>query len=787
MPVLASVVVASLATGIGVNTVVFSWFQALVLDPVPGVERGGDLHFVEPRSGTGGYPGTSFPEYEDLSGRLSGFRSLFAFRSAPLSVGAPGQVERTFGQFVSDNFFAALDLQPALGRFPESRRDASGTTEPVVVISWDYWHTRFSGSPAALGRRLRVNGRLLAIAAVTPESFQGTVLGLAFDLWIPAALGPELGGGAGDLDDRRIRAFSTAGYLQRGVTAARAQAELDDAMRQLAVAHPATNGTLTAEVLPFWRAPRGPQMLLVGAVVTLQAVLLLLLLAVCGNTASLLLARTTSREPEIAVRLALGAPRWRIARLILAECAWLAALGTALGAALAVWGTSALRAIPLPAVVPIRFQTSVDLQVLAFACTLGVTACLLAGAAPAARATRLTPQTALRTGSQAAGRRRLGPLLMGLEAALAVIVLIVAALFLTRFAESRETDPGFRRQGVLLAAYDLARRDTGVDESATFAARLLERVRDLPEVVGAAIASLVPLDIHGLPRRGVTVEGRARADGRLDEVLTNTVTPGYFAVMDLDLVSGAGFARLDDETAPPQVVINETFARTLLGDRPALGRQVQSGGRAFTITGIVEDSIYDAFGEPPTPAVYFSYRDRPASRGELHVRTREGAEDRLAPAIARIVRDLDPRLPLYDVRTLGDHVERNLFLRRVPARMFAVLGPMLLLLAAIGIYGVVSHSVARRTPETGVRLALGSTPSRVVRHFVAESVEAVGLGAFAGGIVATALATLLPGTFEPRIFVAVPLILVAVAVLASWLPARRAARIQPVEALRRFS
>jgi hypothetical protein len=221
MPVLATVVVASLATGIGVNTVVFSWFQALVLDPVPGVQRGGDLHFVEPRSDTG-YPGTSFPEYEDLRARLSGFRRLFAFRSAALSVGEPGQVERTFGQFVSDNFFGGLDLRPALGQFPEPGGDPSGTTEPVVVISWDYWQTRFSGSSDTLGRLLRVNGRLLAIAAVTPESFQGTVLGLAFDLWIPAALGPELGDGAADLEDRRFRGFSVAGHLQPGVSAARA-------------------------------------------------------------------------------------------------------------------------------------------------------------------------------------------------------------------------------------------------------------------------------------------------------------------------------------------------------------------------------------------------------------------------------------------------------------------------------------------------------------------------------------------------------------------------------------
>jgi predicted permease len=784
---LSAVIVASLAAGLGVNTVVFSWFQALVLEPVPGVARAGDLQFVEPRSEAGGYPGASFAEYEDLRERLDGMEGLVAFRSAPLGVGEPGRIERTFGQFVSDNYFDALGLRPALGRFPASGGRAAGATDPVVVISYDYWQTRFDAAPDALGRTLRVNDRLLTIGAVTPKTFQGTVLGLAFDLWIPAALAPELTGMARTLDDRRVRGFTIAGRLRPGVPRAAVQAELDEVMRRLGQEHPSTNATIGADVLPFWQAPRGPQRLLVGAVVTLQAVLLLLLLTVCANTASLLLARTSSRESEMAVRLALGARRWQVARLLLAECAWLALLATGLGTAIAVWGTNALRAIPLPAVVPIRFQTSVDLQVLAFAATLGVLACLLVGAAPAARASRLAPHASLRAGSQGSNpRRRLGALLMGLEAALAVVVLLAAALFLMRFADSRETDPGFRRDGVLLAAYDLGRRDADAEASANFAARLLDRVRALPGVEAAAIAGSVPLDIHGMPRAGLTIEGQPRADGRRHEALMNTVTPGYFAAMDLALVAGTDFVRLDDDAAPAQAIVNETFARTLLGDRPPLGRRLWLGDRPFSIAGVVADAVYDAFGEPPTPVVYFSYRDRPGPRGELHVRTRAGTEERLAPALERIVRELDPMLPLYDVRTLADHVDRNLFLRRVPARMFAVLGPMLLVLAAIGIYGVVSHGVSRRTSEIGMRLALGGTTARVVRLFVMEALEVVSLGALAGWIVAAAVASLLPGAFDPAVFVSVPLVLVFVAALAAWLPARYASRIQPVEALRRL-
>ena len=307
----------------------------------------------------------------------------------------------------------------------------------------------------------------------------------------------------------------------------------------------------------------------------------------------------------------------------------------------------------------------------------------------------------------------------------------------------------------------------------------------MPAIESVAIASAVPLDIHGLPLRSIAVEGRARSDAAPDRALTNTVTPGYFRTMGIAFAAGRDFVDLDDAAAPPQAIVNEEFVRRFIGEGEAIGRRIESRGASYTIAGIVRNSVSEAFGEPPTPVIYLSYRDRPAARGEIHVRTRAGAETLVAPDVERVVRDLDPTLPLYDVRTLGDHIERNLFLRRIPARMFVVLGPALLLLAAIGIYAVVAYAVSRRTAEIGVRLALGATTSRVVSEIIADSMRVVSAGALVGWALAVLVDVhLVRGPLYASVFGGVPAVLLGVAAMACWLPARRAARVDPVDALR---
>jgi macrolide transport system ATP-binding/permease protein len=786
MPGLAAVIIVSLAAGIGVNTTIFSWIQMILFQPMPGVSGAANFLLVEPRSETSGYPGASWLEYRDLQTRVPALRDVVASQMVPFSVGEPGQTEWTHGQLVSGNYFSALGLKPAIGRFIRLEEAERPGTEPVLVISYDYWQTRFRGAPEAVGQKLRVNDRDLTIIGVAPREFQGTMVPLKFELWAPATMAPALLGGTRDLEDRSSRAFSLIGMLRPGATRQEAQAEFSAAMAQLARDYPEASAGIGGEILSFWEAPRGPQRLLISGLAILQGVMLLLLLAVCGNTANLMLARGSTRQREMAVRIAMGAGRWRIVSLVLSENILLALLGASLGAAFAVWGTTALRIAPMIGAFPILFPTKVDAFTLAFAMLLGAACGLIFSAPPALHLARLDPQDGLRSGPNTSARSRTRKVLMGVEVGLASVVLIAAALFLDSFRSARQTDPRFRPEGVLLAAYDRSGRNPDDASDREFAARLLEGLRSLPGVEAAAIATNVPLDLHGVPRRSFTVQGRVRTEPGQDQAICNTVTPEYFKVMGIPLLEGADFADMRDKAAPAQAIVNEEFVRRYLNGANAIGRRIQTRTQSLAIIAVARNSVYDAFGEPPQPALYFSYRDRPQDRGEIHLRTRSANETVLTSEARTVLRDLDPMLPLYDVRTFSQHIERNLYLRRIPARMFAVLGPLLLGLAAIGIYAVVSYAVARRTREIGVRLAFGATSKRIVLQIIRENLGAIARGTAVGWLLALAISihAIPNGPFNLPVFIGVPAILLGVATLACWIPARRASRIDPMAGLR---
>ncbi|HUE86123.1 MAG TPA: ABC transporter permease [Vicinamibacterales bacterium] len=783
-PVMAMVVVLSLGIGIGVNTVVFSWIQALVFRPIPGVADASSFHLIETRGEGHVRPGSSWQEYLDLKRQVPSLDNLLAFRMVPLNVGTPPRTERTYALLVSGNYFDALGLRPARGRFLRPDEVRAAGREPVAVVSHDYWLTRLGGSSDVVGRTLRVNDAELSIVGVAPEGFLGTVLGLQFDMWVPATLAPVLLGGSPELDDRSIRGYYAMGTLESDATARTAQAEVAAAMQRLSQEFPATNTGMTAEVLPFWRASRGPQGLLLQGLAVLQAVMLLLLLAVCGNTANLVLARASTRVKDIAVRLAVGAGSWRIARLLLVENLMLGLLGASLGALIAWWGSNALRAVPFTAQFPVRFHTELNGAGLAFAMALGVLCALVFGAAPALQLARLSPQLVMRHGGGTPAHRRLRGLLMGAQVALAMMVLVAAALFFQSFRETQDVNPGFRTEGILLAGYDPG-RPVDDDRARQFADDLLSRLRALPDVEAAAIALSMPLDIHGLPVRSFVIEGRARTDGSRDRAVSNVVTPGYFETMGIPFLAGGDFAGLSDKSAPRQAIVNAAFVTRLLDGGEALGRQLWFGDSVHTIVGIVRTSLSDSFSEPPTPAVYLSYRDRPSRIGEIHVRTALGDETLLVPAIRRVVESVDPSIPLYNVRTMTEHIDMNLALRKIPARMFVVLGPLILMLAAIGIYAVVAYNVSQRTAEIGVRMALGASGRAVRRQIVGEGLKVVAIGAIIGWLPAAFLYThLMRGRLDAPVFGGVPLVLLALAAVACWAPARRASRVDPVIALR---
>src|SRR5260221_4151000 len=558
----------------------------LVSEPLPAVSGAANFLLAEPRTETGGYPGASWLEYRDLRTEVPALRDIVASQMVPFNVGERGQTERTHGQLVSGNYFSALGLKPAIGRFIRPEEAERPGTEPVVVISYDYWQTRFRGAPEAVGQELRVNERDLIVIGVTPKEFQGTMVPLKFGLWVPATMARALLGGTRDLEDRTIRAFSLIGMLKPGATRQEAQAEVSTAMAQFARDYPEASAGIGGEILTFWKAPRGPQRLLISGLAILQGVMLLLLLAVCGNTANLMLARGSTRQREMAVRMALGAGRWRIVSLVLSENMLLALLGAGFGAAIAVWGTTALRVAPMIGAFPILFPTKVDEFTLAFAMLLGAACGLIFSAAPAVHLAGLDPQDGLRSGSNTPLRSRARKVLMGVEVGLAMVVLIAAALFFEGFRSARPTDSRVPAEGGLLAAYDLSGRNPNDASEREFAARLVERLRSLPDVEAAAIATNVPLALHGIPARPFTVQGRVRPEAGQDRAISNAVTPGYFKVMGIPLREGNDFADMRDKAAPPQAIVNEEFVRRYLNGAGAIGRRIQTRAESFTIIGV---------------------------------------------------------------------------------------------------------------------------------------------------------------------------------------------------------
>jgi hypothetical protein len=528
MPGLSAVVILSLGVGIGVNTAVFSWIQALVLHPLPGVSDASRFHPVETRAEAGTRPGSSWPEYLDLRERVRGFDDLIASRMVPLSLGEPGRTERVSAQLVSDNFFSALRLQPVLGRFPRADEAARAGGEPIVVISHGFWHSRLGGAPAALGQTLRLNDQNLTIVGVAPPGFQGTVLGLDFDLWVPATLAPALFAGSRELEDRSQRGYALLGSLPPHAALARVQTELDAAMAELARLYPDTNAGVQAEVLTFWQALRGPPRMLARALWILQALMLLLLLAVCGNTANLVLARASTRQREIGVRLTLGASPGRILGLLLTENVLLAVLGAGVGTAIAVWGTDALRAVPFSTSWPIRFQTRVDAVALAFAALLGIACGWLS--APSRRPARAWTRSGAPRG-RGTGRSRMRNALMGPKwrSPSRASSWPPSLPERARHARHRSRLPARRRA---LAAYDLSGR--GLDDAGTsaFATRLLDGLRALPGVEAAASRAPSPSTSTACPSgpsRSRAERGRTACPIRRSSTPSPRATSGRWA------------------------------------------------------------------------------------------------------------------------------------------------------------------------------------------------------------------------------------------------------------------
>ena len=794
----------TIGLGVGANSAIFSLINAILLRPPTAVVEPDRLVgvFTSDYSGPP-FGSSSFADIDDFGKLGSGiFSGVMGFSPRPAAVGSDENLERIAAEVVTDNYFQVLGSPMTLGRaFGPEQRVSGG--EPVAVISYALWQRRFGGDPAIAGKPLRMNAREFTIIGVAPRGFSGSVRPLLSDVWVPVATGPYVGTSAEVLSQRGDRGAMVYARLRPGVTIDQASARMKFVARQLNAAYPDSWTDVTRQgrritLLPEkeTRVPpqvRGPAL---GFAALLMVTVTLVLLVCCANVAGLLLARATSRLKEVGIRISLGASRGRIIRQMLTESVLLSALGGVVGMAAAVWAGRALAAAGTPSQipVPVSFDLTPDHRVLWFTLAVTLLTGLLFGLAPALRASRADVVSALKTDTPAMrlGARRFslqGALVVG-QVALSTLLLVGALLFLRTLSAAATIDPGFRVDDMLLL--DISPRpgeEAKADpEQVALAAR--DRIAAIPGVTSVTWASSVPLGLD-MGRRGVQVQGYRPREGEDMEFHYSVVGPRYFETMQVPLVRGRGFADADRRGAPPVVVVNEAFARRFWGNDDPIGKRISitgPNGPWLEVVGIARDGKYVSITESPRPFAFYPQLQVPGDI-TLHVRT-SGDPRRLLPAVRREVSSVAPDWMMERARTLEEHIGASLLPQRIAAGILGAFGVVALLLAAVGLYGVVAFAVAQRTREIGIRVALGAQSGEVLGLMLRHGMTLASIGLLVGLPMAMVGAKLVSsfllgaGAADPLVFGGAAAALAAVTLLATYVPARRAARVDPMLALR---
>lgn len=799
--------VLSLGLGIGAATTLASLVQAVLLRPLPVAEPERVVAVYTSDFSGPAHGASSYPDYLDF--RASGvFDGLVAYQTAPLGLAAEGVSARAWAEFVTGDYFATLGIPVARGRALAPPDDRAGAPS-VAVVSHALWQRVLGGDAGVLGRTVTLSGRAFTIVGVAEPGFSGLTRGLAMDAWVPMAARPLLGADARALESRGDRGLLLFGRLPPGVSLAAAEARLRTLAGSLQEAHPqewtdVRRQTRRIGLLPEWQARLQP--MLAGPVqvflALLGAIAALVLLAACANVASLFLARLVRRRREVAVRLSLGAGRGRLVRQFLAETLLVALLGGALGTLLAYAATGAIASARLPLPVPVALDVQPDLRVLGFALLVSLATGLGLGLLPSLAAARADVLPGLKDGTPARlGRGRLRGAFVVAQVALSLVLVCGAFLFLRGLGRAAAIDPGFDAGPVLAVPADLVL--SGYDEARTagFEGRVRERVAGVDGVTAVALAANVHLDPLSSVRRGLRIEGYTPEADEDMEVHGAAVGAGFFEALGLPLVRGRGFTEADRPGAPPVAVVNETFARRYWPGQDPIGRRLSTSGPEgpfLDVVGVARDAKYGTLGEDPKAFFYvaFAQDDRfVRSLGEfvpatVLVRTSGGDPRARAAAVSQAVQDVDPQLTVAPARPLADLVGLSTLPSRVAGTVLLAFGALGLGLAALGLSGVVAQSVAQRTREFGVRVAIGARRGQIVRLALSEGLRLVAVGLGLGLVLGLALARLTSsllfglGTADPVTFVGAPALLLAVTLGAAWIPARRASRVDPVACLR---
>lgn len=787
-------VIAVLTLGIGGNAVVFSMFKALALSPLPGVHQSASLAVVLRRSVGGRLEGTSYPDFRDYRDRSQAFTGLAASNMQPVILGLGRTGERVWSEMVSGNYFQVLGVGAQLGRVLLPSDEVAPGQHPVAVLSDGLWRRSFGADPAIVGKTIQVNRHPLTVVGVAAPAFQGTVVSLVMELFIPIMMQPQLEDGV-QLDNRADSSLMILGRLTPGVGIASASEQIAALAAQLDADQPLVGSNSRGEVRPLWQSPFGAQTYMMPAVVLLGAMGTLVLIIVCANVANLVLVRGIGRQGDLAVRTALGAGRGRILRLLFVENLVLAMPGAVLGTMLAAVALPLIWAgIATSAPMRVNLDTSVDWMVVTFAIGLSCLSALVFGFIPAWQTSRVELATVMKenTSGRTGTRARLRGALVVAQVAVSLVLLVGAGLVFRGLGTVRGTDPGFDPRAVGSIAVDLQPAGYTSTSGPVFFERLLRAIRDDSTIESATTARFVPLGMVDPGTQPVTVEGyQPRADEDL-QFLYNSVGSHYFTTLRVPMLSGREFEDEDDASSPKVAIVNETLARRFwTNPQAAIGQRIAtSPGEWRRVVGVAQDLKYSRLTEPSRPYVYLAAAQSYRPSLVIHARSRAaGAE--VLERLQEHVRTLDPDLPVLSARMLADQARGDLGTFELAASALVMFGAMTIALSALGIYGLVAYTVRQSTQEIGIRLAVGASRADVVRRFVGRGLGLAGTGAALGVVGAVGITRLLANAVGPLAAIDVVSVTTATALVtvialgASAVPAWRGSRIDPLTALRR--
>jgi predicted permease len=793
-PGFTAVAVLTLALGIGANSTIFSWINSTVLNPIPGVQHTNQYVAISVNGGRDQNP-LSYPDYVDLRDRNSTLSSFLAASTVTMSLTSSGRPEREWGIFASANYFDALGVRPIVGRGFLPSEDTKPGGAPVVVISYRLWQTHFGSDPSIIGQTIQIDRHPFQVVGVAPRGFAGTQTGLNYDLWVPIMMAGDFYNNSSELLNSRSDGWLMCiGHLRPRVTLEQAQADMNVLMHQIAKQFPKEHvSKVDLLASPLWRAPFEANYYLHTILFLLLAISGFVLLLACANVANLLLVRSVARRREMAIRLSIGATRWRLVRQLLAESLILAVCGGGVAMLFTLWTAGTLRDFLPPAgEIPLAMKVTADHTVLIVTFVLAIFTGIIFGILPALRSSSLQPGSILKeeSGSVYGGmhKARLSSILVVAQVAMSLLLLVCAGLFIRSVRLAQQFNPGFNPHHVLLDDYDLSGLDYDKTSGTQFHRQLYDTLQTIPGVDSATIADSVPLGFDS-ESYAIQAEGYVPQPHESMDVQYADIGPNYLRAMQIPLLAGREFTPADIRSSQPVAVVNETFVRRYWPHSEPIGEKLHADGTWFTVVGVAQDSDYHEIGEKPQPFIYLPLFQDYDPHAAIYVRV---AGDPLAFAapVQGAVHSLDADLPLFDLTTLDSHIQLDTTPQRMGGVFVGGFGVLALILAGIGIYGVLAYTTRQRTHELGIRMALGAEPGDVLRLVLRQgftlAVLGLVIGLAASSILTRALASELFGVSatDPLTFAGVAILLTLVALLACYIPARRAMHVDPMVALR---